>query len=211
MYVYLAYTRIVPSLRGIYAITTGSYFSLKNWETCQDQELYLAFVSAKNRWSHEPTSAKRSLFYVQGPISEHNQLCWWEYATFDWFVPSFLLTGWHFSQCHFYWLWISSVCGLLNARVPHMYFSEVVALLAKCSQQSLIPLLHCLSLLSPPSLPIFRFPLPPNIPLLNHLREKSLSRAMASSRPLYEFVGEIPPDLLCGICLVSMYGAADKS
>ena len=53
-------------------------------------------------------------------------------------------------------------------------------------------------------LSLYRFPLPPNFPLLNHIRQKSRSQAMANQRPLYEFVGEVPPDLLCGICLVSV-------
>ena len=41
-----------------------------------------------------------------------------------------------------------------------------------------------------------RFPLPPNFPLFNHIREKSRSRLMAATR--YEFVGEVPLDILCG-------------
>ncbi|CAI8044652.1 TNF receptor-associated factor 4, partial [Geodia barretti] len=45
-----------------------------------------------------------------------------------------------------------------------------------------------------------RFPLPPNFPLFNHIREKSKSRLMAATH--YEFVGEVPLDILCGICLL---------
>ena len=56
--------------------------------------------------------------------------------------------------------------------------------------------------LVPLSLPL-RFPLPPNFPLLNHIREKSRCRMMANTH--YEFVGEIPRDVLCGICLVSLH------
>ena len=45
-------------------------------------------------------------------------------------------------------------------------------------------------------------PCPPQLPLLSNVGEKRYTRDKASSRPLCECVGEVPVDLICGICLL---------